>query len=242
MKSLIASLLVFVLSPFAFGASASAFVLPEFFSTNNVTELRYREWGALKGPVGTVTIEFPIRRVEFSLYNSRNLEKDGIPALHGERRFDVRRMGHDDNGNVRIIEDEDWLEHLEEIKSQYDEDEEEQEEKPVKKTTKKPAKPAEEEEEEEDEKPAKKAPKREEDEFDDMDRTDLKAYINENELEISVKKSMSDDDLRDAIRQELASQEETSEKDNEPEPEEEEEEKPRSKMSLADIKKKLGKK
>ena len=78
-----------------------------------------------------------------------------------------------------------------------------------------------------------------------MDRNELKAYINENELEISVKKSMSDDDLRDAIRQELASQEENSEENNEPEPEEEEEEeeeKPRSKMSLADIKKKLGKK
>ena len=109
MKSLIASLLVLVFSSFAFGASASAFVLPEFFSTNNVTELRYREWGALKGPVGTVTIEFPIRRVEFSLYNSRKLEEDGIPAVHGERRFDVWRMGHDDKGGVRIIEDEDWL-------------------------------------------------------------------------------------------------------------------------------------
>ena len=156
-------------------------------------------------------------------------------ALDGLQNFDQEN-------EIDLFEDEDWLEHLEEIKAQYDEDEEEQEEKPAKKTTKKPVKPAEEEEEEEEEKPAKKAPKREEDEFDDMDRTELKAYINENELEISVKKSMSDDDLRDAIRQELASQEENSEENNEPEPEEEEEEKPRSKMSLADIKKKLGKK
>lgn len=159
-------------------------------------------------------------------------------ALDGLQNFDQEN-------EIDLFEDEDWLEHLEEIKAQYDEDEEEQEEKPAKKTTKKPVKPAEEEEEEEEEKPAKKAPKREEDEFDDMDRNELKAYINENELEISVKKSMSDDDLRDAIRQELASQEENSEENNEPEPEEEEEEeeeKPRSKMSLADIKKKLGKK
>ena len=158
-------------------------------------------------------------------------------ALDGLQNFDQEN-------EIDLFEDEDWLEHLEEIKAQYDEDEEEQEEKPAKKTTKKPAKPAEEEEEEEEEKPAKKAPKREEDEFDDMDRTELKAYINENELEISVKKSMSDDDLRDAIRQELASQEENSDENNEPEPEEEEEEeeKPRSKMSLDDIKKKLGKK
>ena len=158
-------------------------------------------------------------------------------ALDGLQNFDQEN-------EIDLFEDEDWLEHLEEIKAQYDEDEEEQEEKPAKKTTKKPAKPAEEEEDEEEEKPAKKAPKREEDEFDDMDRTELKAYINENELEISVKKSMSDDDLRDAIRQELASQEENSDENNEPEPEEEEEEeeKPRSKMSLDDIKKKLGKK
>lgn len=158
-------------------------------------------------------------------------------ALDGLQNFDQEN-------EIDLFEDEDWLEHLEEIKAQYDEEEEEQEEKPAKKTTKKPAKPADDDEEEEEEKPAKKAPKREEDEFDDMDRTELKSYINENELEISVKKSMSDDDLRDAIRQELASQEENSEENNEPEPEEEEEEeeKPRSKMSLADIKKKLGKK
>ena len=156
-------------------------------------------------------------------------------ALDGLQNFDQ-------DNEIDLFEDEDWLEHLEEIKAQYDEDEEE--EKPAKKTTKKSVKPADDEDEEE-EKPAKKTPKREEDEFDDMDRTELKAYINENELEISVKKSMSDDDLRDAIRQELASQEEKSEENNEPETEEdedEEEEKPRSKMSLADIKKKLGKK
>ena len=100
---------VLVFLSFALGESALAFELPEFFSTNNVTELRYREWGALSGPVITVKIEFAIRRVEFSLYNSRNLEKDGIPAVHGERRFDVRRRGHDDKGNERIIEDENWL-------------------------------------------------------------------------------------------------------------------------------------
>lgn len=158
-------------------------------------------------------------------------------ALDGLQNFDQ-------DTEIGLFDDEDWLEHLEEIKNQYD-DEEEQEEKPSKKTTKKPAKPADDDEdEEEDEKPAKKAPKREEDEFDDMDRTELKAYINENELEISVKKSMSDDDLRDAIREELknaGSKKEEPEEDDD-ENNEEEEEKPRLHMSLADIKKKLGKK
>ena len=96
----------------AFVMSASALELPEFISTNNVTELRYREWGAVSGPVQTVKIEFAIRRVEFFWYNSRGLEKDGIPAVHGERRFDVRRMGHDDKGNEQISEDKAWLEIL----------------------------------------------------------------------------------------------------------------------------------
>lgn len=36
--------------------------------------------------------------------------------------------------------------------------------------------------------------------FDEMDRSELKAYIKENELDVSVKKSMSDDDIREAIQ------------------------------------------
>ena len=56
------------------------------------------------------------------------------------------------------------------------------------------------------------------DEFDDMDRTELKAYIKDNELNITVKKSMSDDDIRELIRAAVA---ENDEEDNEPEEEEE---------------------
>lgn len=51
-----------------------------------------------------------------------------------------------------------------------------------------------------------------EDKLASMDRTALKAYIKENELEIKVKKSWSDDDIRDAIR--------TAEADDETEEEE----------------------
>jgi len=40
-----------------------------------------------------------------------------------------------------------------------------------------------------------------EDELDEMDRDELKEYISENELEVKVKKSMSDDDIREAIRE-----------------------------------------
>ena len=66
----------------------------------------------------------------------------------------------------------------------------------------------------------------EETEFDDMDRTELKAYIKDNELNITVKKSMSDDDIRELIRAAVA---ENDEEDNEPE--EEEEAKPAPKAS-----------
>jgi hypothetical protein len=66
----------------------------------------------------------------------------------------------------------------------------------------------------------------ESDEFDDMDRTELKAYIKDNELNITVKKSMSDDDIRELIRAAVA---ENDEEDNEPE--EEEEAKPAPKAS-----------
>ena len=64
------------------------------------------------------------------------------------------------------------------------------------------------------------------DEFEDMDRTELKAYIKDNELNITVKKSMSDDDIRELIRAAVA---ENDEEDNEPE--EEEEAKPAPKAS-----------
>lgn len=46
--------------------------------------------------------------------------------------------------------------------------------------------------------------KDEEDEFDGMTREQLKQYISDNELGIKVKKSMTDDDLRDAIRAAVA--------------------------------------
>jgi len=45
------------------------------------------------------------------------------------------------------------------------------------------------------------------DEFAEMDRTALKAYIKDNELDITVKKSMTDDDIRDLIRAEVGEEE-----------------------------------
>lgn len=110
---------------------------------------------------------------------------------------------------------------------------EEEEEKPSKKSAKKkveeePEDSEEEdsEEEETDDEDDSEEEETDSDEFDDMNRKELKHYIKENELEITVKKSMSDDDIRDLIREAVADSDD-------------EEEQPKSKVSLDDIRKKL---
>lgn len=59
--------------------------------------------------------------------------------------------------------------------------------------------------------------------LDEMSRAELKAYIKENELEVKVLKSMSDDDLRAAIQEMEGDEEEEEEEPDEEEEEEEEE-------------------
>ena len=170
-------------------------------------------------------------------------------ALEGLQNFDEEH-------EIGLFEDEDWLAHLEEIRAQYDDNggdaEEEEEEKPkAKKTTAKksaPAKkveePEEEEEEEEDDEEEETAETEGGDEFDDMERSELKKYIKDNGLDITVKKSMTDDDLREAIRAAAAAgdEEEEEEEETAEETETEEEEEAAPKLTLADIRKKLGKK
>jgi len=178
------------------------------------------------------------------LYNTYTM-KDFDKALEGLQNFDEEH-------GIGLFEDDDWLEKVEEIRAQYESgeaesDDDESKKKtskkvetkkaPVKKEVAKPAgKPAkkvvveepEEDEEDDDEETA------EGDAFDEMDRTELKQYIADNELEISVKKSMTDDDIRGLIRDAVGESESDEEED-----EVEEVEKPKSKVSLADIKKKM---
>ena len=197
-------------------------------------------------------------------YGIRDFER----ALEGLQNFD-------EENDMGLFEDEDWLEHVEEIKAQYDAEDEDEEKPSKKKTSKKVAKKVVEEDEddesededEEEEKPKSKGKSNkkktepeegdddeeeeaeededegedesEGDELDDLDRAGLKKYIRENELEISIKKSMTDDDIREAIREALASDEDETDEEPEEEDEDEEEEKPKAKVSLADIKKKL---
>lgn len=182
----------------------------------------------------------------------------------------------DEENEIGLFDDDDWLAKVEEIRGLYDSDSEG--EKPVKKTTKKSKDDDEDSEDEEPKKPAKKPSKKQpededddddsdedsEDELDDLDRSELKKLIKERGLDITVKKSMSDDDLRDAIREKLKEAEDDSDEDSDDEDDEEEEKKPskkaakkeecddddddddndepKSKISLNDIRAKLKKK
>ena len=196
-------------------------------------ELEY--FAALK-PISEVT-----RR-----YNMSEFDK----AIDGLKNFD-------EDNDFNLFDNDDWLEIVEEVKQQYDSDSED--EQPKKKTSKKVVEDDDDEEEVKPKKSVKKhepeedddsedetedEPEEEEtedgDEFDNMDRTALKKYIKEKELEIVVKKSMSDDDLREAIRAEVNSDDD-SEDETEDEPEEEETEEPKKKLSLEEVRKKLKK-
>jgi len=55
--------------------------------------------------------------------------------------------------------------------------------------------------------------------LDEMDRTELKAYIKENGLEVKVKKSMDEDDLREAIQEAEGEEEEDGEDEDDDEDE-----------------------
>ena len=182
----------------------------------------------------------------------------------------------DEEHEIGLFDDDDWLEKVEEIRAQYDseddeddgkrksakktskkksdEDDDDEDEKPAKKKSSK--KSDDEDEDEEDEKPAKKGKAKQqpepedededddndsdsdEDELDGLDRSELKKYIKENGLEVTVKKSMSDDDIREAIRAAQKSDEDDEDGDDDDDDDDE----PKSKVSLSDIRRKLAKK
>ena len=102
----------------------------------------------------------------------------------------------DDEEQTEEEENDELAEEVEE------EEEEEKPKKPAKKASKKVEEP-EEEEEDDEEAEEEEEDEDEGDEFAEMDRTALKAYIKDNELDITVKKSMTDDDIRDLIRAEV---------------------------------------
>jgi hypothetical protein len=180
--------------------------------------------------------------------------KEFDKALEGLQVFD-------EDNDFNLFDDDDWVEIVEKVRAQYesddddekpakkktskkiavDEDEEDEEEKPVKKSTAKKKEVVDEDEDDEEGDDDNDAGNDEGDEFADMDRSELKKYIKSKDLDIVVKKSMSDDDLRNAIREAVNSDnsDDDEEANDDSDDEEEAEEKPSSKITLDEIRKKL---
>lgn len=135
---------------------------------------------------------------------------DGMEEEDTETLIDIAESFVEEGGETESEEQE-----AEELANEAEEEETE-EEKPKAKGKKAPAKDDDEEEEEETEEPEEEETE-EGDEFDEMDRTELKAYIKKNGLEITVKKSMTDDDIRELIREAVNDEEEETEEEAEEE-------------------------
>lgn len=145
------------------------------------------------------------------------LEENGIEQMDEE---DITTLVEIAESFVEAEEEEDNEGGEEEENDALAEEvEEEEEEKPAKKVPAKKAgkkQPEPEPEEEEEDEDEEESDEEEEDELAGMDRGELKAFIKENELEITVKKSWSDDDIREKIREAMGDEEE--EEDEKPAP------------------------
>ena len=148
----------------------------------------------------------------------------------------------DEEEGIEAFDMPEWLDVVEEVRSQFKsaskkakKDEDEDDDKTSKKATKKAEvksnpepkpEPEDDEDEEEDEDAEDDDDNDNYDKYDDMSREELKRHIKSSGLEISVKKSMSDDDIRQAIRKAEAAY--TDDED-----EDEEEQKPSAKAEPA---------
>lgn len=154
----------------------------------------------------------------------------------------------DEEEGIEAFDMPEWLDVVEEVRSQFKSTskkakKDEDDEKPAKKASKKPEvkskpepKPEPEDDDEDDEDEDEDAEDDDDngnyDKYDEMSREELKRHIKSSGLEISVKKSMSDDDIRQAIRQAEATPTDDVEGDDE-EDEDEEEQKPAPKAEPA---------
>lgn len=173
-------------------------------------------------------------------------QKDWDAGLEGLKIFD-------DQNDIGLFEDQDWIERVEEIREQFkfgssstkkqqNSDDDDEDEKPSKKKMPKPVeKPkqtakkivVEEDDEEDEDDSEDEAPvvRRPVDKFEPMDREELKAWIveehaeNEDAVEVlRVKKSMSDEDIRVMIREYLSSKSDSVDSGEESEDEDEDDE------------------
>lgn len=147
------------------------------------------------------------------------LEENGIEQMDDE---DITTLVEIAESFVEAGDDDDNEGSEEEENDALAEEVEEEEEKPAKKATGKKAaskkQPEPEPEEEEEDEDDEEENEEEGDELDSMDRSELKTFIKENELEISVKKSWSDDDIREKIREAMGDEEEAEEEEEKPAP------------------------
>ena len=172
----------------------------------------------------------------------------------------------DEENEIGLFDDDDWLAKVEEIRALYDSD---SDEKPAKKTTKKSK---DEDDDDEDEKPAKKSSKKQpepeeddddeddsdedseddDDELEDLDRSELKKLIKEKGLDITVKKSREklkeaeddsdEDEDEDSEDEEPKKPAKEAAKKEESDDDDDDDDEPKSKISLSDIRAKLKKK
>lgn len=158
------------------------------------------------------------------------LEENGIEQMDDEELITIVEIAEtfvndttsDDEDENDDIDEEAEADELAEEVEEEDKAAKKKAEKPAKKespkakkATKKVVEPEEDEDDEEEEETE------DEDEnvsLEDMSREELKAYIKEKGLEISVKKSWSDDDIRDAINALLEPEEEDEEEEEKPAP------------------------
>jgi len=169
----------------------------------------------------------PLSELYMNVYGMAQFET----ALEGLKYFDAKY-------EIDAFDDDGWLSVVEDVKSQYSEsaDDEDEDEKPKKSAKSEKSAPKksskkvvdededEEDEDEDDNLPADKLSK--------LDRIGLKKYIQENELDVVVKKSMEDDDIREAIRK----AESSADADDE---DEEDEDDGDGSLSMADIRARL---
>jgi hypothetical protein len=146
------------------------------------------------------------------IYKGESSENEGLPECFGEfdtKKKKCKKCEVNDICSEESEPEEAEPEDEEEEEAPFDEDDEEAEEEEV-----------EEDEEDEDDEEDEEEDEEEEDDEDvlaELNRKELKAFIKENELDVKVKKSMSDDDIRDAIREEIDEDDEDEDEDEEEE-------------------------
>jgi len=142
-----------------------------------------------------LTSKQPLSEMMRNVYTIQDFEK----ALEAIQNFDMEN-------EIDIFDTEAFKSCIKAVKAQYSQDEKlvvKVEPKKVE-SSKKVVQVADEVEEE----IILKAKSKIGDEFDSMDRTELKEYIGENELEVTVKKADSDDEIRLKVRNFISSQKE----------------------------------